>query len=128
MKQRNTNTAKLKLKASKQCIDCITQIILELRQSQETLFGHYDNTNANIAMKNQFENWIKCVLVCETRNETSYMKWKNVNLMKKCAYCGKNNDQLKKCKRCRKIVYCSKECQKTDWKSRHRFACSIGFV
>ena len=129
MKQRNTNTAKLK--ASKQCIDCITQIIQELRQNQERLFGHhttnYNSKNANIAMRNQFENWIKCVLVCETRNDTLFIKWKNVNLMKKCALCGKNKNQLKKCKQCRKVVYCSKQCQKQDWLS-HRVSCSVPFV
>ncbi|KAK6537031.1 hypothetical protein TWF281_001234 [Arthrobotrys megalospora] len=40
-----------------------------------------------------------------------------------CAVCGKgaNGDrQLKKCSACMKVEYCSKECQKKDWKSHKK--------
>eukprot|EP01084_Bolivina_argentea_P023613 44070_1 len=40
----------------------------------------------------------------------------------KCATCniGKKEKKLLKCSGCKKIKYCSKSCQKRDWKSRHR--------
>ncbi|KAF8992050.1 hypothetical protein BDQ17DRAFT_1370030 [Cyathus striatus] len=40
-----------------------------------------------------------------------------------CAHCtNKGNPTLKKCSGCRQIKYCSKECQKADWK-RHKREC-----
>lgn len=40
-----------------------------------------------------------------------------------CGKCGKEGKALKQCARCRKVAYCSKECQRLDWKV-HRNACS----
>mmetsp|Transcript_89661 Transcript_89661/g.187274 ORF Transcript_89661/g.187274 Transcript_89661/m.187274 type:complete len:95 (-) Transcript_89661:654-938(-) len=41
-----------------------------------------------------------------------------------CALCNLQKATLLKCSRCRRIVYCSAECQRADWKS-HRLACSL---
>lgn len=38
-----------------------------------------------------------------------------------CANCGKT-DSLKSCSSCKKTYYCSKECQKKDWKA-HKSSC-----
>ena len=35
-------------------------------------------------------------------------------------------ENLKKCVQCGKVSYCSKECQKSDWKSRHKAMCKAG--
>ncbi|CBN79557.1 conserved unknown protein [Ectocarpus siliculosus] len=40
---------------------------------------------------------------------------------RKCAQCGKSGKPLQ-CSRCRKVAYCSKECQRRDWKS-HKPSC-----
>ncbi|CAN0472242.1 unnamed protein product, partial [Ectocarpus sp. 8 AP-2014] len=40
---------------------------------------------------------------------------------RKCAKCGKGGNSLQ-CSRCRKVAYCSKECQRRDWKS-HKPSC-----
>jgi MYND finger len=38
----------------------------------------------------------------------------------KCKVCGK--DSAKKCGRCKQAVYCSRQCQSSDW-SAHKFVC-----
>ncbi|KIM30123.1 hypothetical protein M408DRAFT_328516 [Serendipita vermifera MAFF 305830] len=32
-------------------------------------------------------------------------------------------DRLKACSRCKSVFYCSADCQKVDWKERHKFYC-----
>ena len=39
--------------------------------------------------------------------------------------CGVSNTLLKNCSICKKNCYCSKRCQKIDWKSRHKEACTL---
>lgn len=40
-----------------------------------------------------------------------------------CGKCGKGGKALMKCARCLKVAYCSKDCQRLDWKA-HKRACS----
>lgn len=40
-----------------------------------------------------------------------------------CGKCGKKSEALMKCSRCHKVAYCSKDCQRLDWKN-HKRACS----
>merc|ERR1740117_1535264 len=46
-----------------------------------------------------------------------------------CQKCGAepeaNRKKFSKCSRCREVVYCSKECQKLDWK-QHKGVCGLG--
>ncbi|KAI1849675.1 hypothetical protein JX266_004624 [Neoarthrinium moseri] len=56
------------------------------------------------------------------------MKGKMEDLMvEKCRSCGKtkaaNGGKLMACARCKEVSYCSKDCQKADWK-KHRMECS----
>ena len=43
--------------------------------------------------------------------------------MDTCAYCGANDGRYKKCTGCKAVSYCSRNCQKNDWKSRHKKSC-----
>lgn len=46
--------------------------------------------------------------------------------VKKCHYCKKVStpeQPCKKCSRCKNVVYCSKECQVSDWKESHKQQC-----
>merc|ERR1712129_358941 len=42
-----------------------------------------------------------------------------------CSYCGKNG-KLFCCTSCMSQLYCSKSCQKRDWKDEHRNSCTKG--
>lgn len=42
----------------------------------------------------------------------------------RCNACGATGARLKRCSRCRKAWYCSKECQKSDWKV-HKRVCDV---
>lgn len=39
----------------------------------------------------------------------------------KCEICGKSED-IKRCAKCKVVAYCSRECQKSDWK-KHKKIC-----
>ncbi|MES1921737.1 hypothetical protein MHBO_003266 [Bonamia ostreae] len=43
---------------------------------------------------------------------------------KSCDKCKKNTEKLKKCGACKKVEYCSRECQKSDWEN-HKKICSF---
>jgi hypothetical protein len=40
-----------------------------------------------------------------------------------CGHCGKSDGNLVRCGNCKKVFYCSKDCQRTDWTSNHRSVC-----
>lgn len=40
-----------------------------------------------------------------------------------CANCGKTEEELLRCSRCSNMFYCSKACQRTDWKQHKRSEC-----
>lgn len=42
---------------------------------------------------------------------------------KMCANCGETKEKLLSCTRCSSISYCSKTCQRTDWKQHKRSEC-----
>lgn len=42
--------------------------------------------------------------------------------MNSCVICGLTGDKLLKCGKCKTRTYCSRECQKIDWKE-HKFTC-----
>lgn len=41
----------------------------------------------------------------------------------RCKQCGKGGNALMTCARCRKVAYCSKDCQRLNWKT-HKCICS----
>ena len=44
--------------------------------------------------------------------------------MNSCQKCNSQNGSLRTCKGCWKVVYCSKKCQRDDWKCHQRFCIS----
>ncbi len=42
--------------------------------------------------------------------------------MRECAHCKKSGLKFKHCSACKSVYYCSRECQKSDWK-RHKKEC-----
>jgi hypothetical protein len=45
-----------------------------------------------------------------------------VESMRACACCGSRVKALQRCSRCKQVWYCSKSCQKKDWKN-HKLSC-----
>ena len=41
----------------------------------------------------------------------------------RCSQCGKSDGNLKRCSRCKTAVYCSRDCQTTNWQSKHKTEC-----
>jgi hypothetical protein len=39
-----------------------------------------------------------------------------------CSLCGKSDIKLQQCSGCKRVVYCSKVCQRSDWK-KHKGSC-----
>ena len=50
----------------------------------------------------------------------------NVNLIKKCSFCGAPESEARKhkvCSACRSAFYCTGDCQKYDWQKKHKGEC-----
>ncbi len=48
--------------------------------------------------------------------------WKRERALEICAHCKEEKKKMKKCARCQVVYYCSRECQKKDWKN-HKKCC-----
>lgn len=59
----------------------------------------------------------------ETSNARKYFKG---NLVAKhgCFTCGKETKKLKYCSNCKSVYYCSRKCQRKDWKLGHKHRCT----
>ena len=69
---------------------------------------------------------VVCGKLCTLDNNNKvYIGWRNVSLEKECYYCGKKCKKLRKCNRCKNVVYCSRTCQKLDWKLSHKDNCNV---
>ncbi|KAL3136216.1 hypothetical protein ABBQ32_007230 [Trebouxia sp. C0010 RCD-2024] len=55
------------------------------------------------------------------RRNYSRQNWDPQDEHKKCAYCGIRSSMM--CSACHKQAYCSKKCQRRDWKT-HKMTCS----
>ena len=54
------------------------------------------------------------------------MNLPRVNFLGMCKTCLKENVKLLTCGRCKSVIYCSKDCQKKDWKS-HKAVCAVAY-
>lgn len=53
---------------------------------------------------------------------TVWRRWSNRDTVGWCNFCGTGDGFLMKCSGCKKVSYCSKEHQKSDWKL-HKLLC-----
>ena len=62
-----------------------------------------------------------------SRNDVIHQKFSDygLSLSGSCNFCSKRDIALKYCGKCSKTCYCSKECQLSDWKLRHKAFCKV---
>lgn len=54
-----------------------------------------------------------------------FLEWKVQNIGRRpCWACGNVTYRTLRCGQCKKVHYCSSECQKMDWKCRHKHVCN----
>ncbi len=53
-----------------------------------------------------------------------HIPWIVDQLDSKCYCCGKTTKSLKLCSGCQTVYFCSKKCQKINWKKKHRYSCT----
>ena len=103
------------LPANKQLLQCFKRIGLHGKNRELLKEGGWD------ALNFIFQN--------EDRMRKDRRKLRNLvptpkptNLDPRCAVCDASNDEvkLKSCAKCESVLYCSRECQKKDWKKHKR--------
>lgn len=70
------------------------------------------------------------------RSETKEARRKSTSIsIRTCTYCKRRelpnprpDQKLKRCTRCRSAQYCSRTCQRADWKRGHQQRCSVGAI
>ena len=68
----------------------------------------------------QTSHWKEHKKDCKTKNEST-----SAPVLKECGEDSCKKTSGRNCSRCKMVSYCSKECQKKDWK-RHKKNCGVG--
>lgn len=72
----------------------------------------------------QIRQYIREQGISEDVTPTIQVKWTKSNTtIRRCQYCFKSDEKLSKCSSCNVVHYCSKECQRRDWKT-HKVYCN----
>ena len=92
--------------------------------------NHYDNRNDKFKYaENDFVNDLQTnassIAAMVINNESFSHTICNTMTFKQCNWikCNKKNIKLRKCKKCKSVFYCSKQCQKDDWKAHRQICC-----
>jgi len=88
-----------------------------------------DYNESTIVMKasglhniDQIRQYIRDQGIDEDITPMIQVKWtKTITTIRRCQYCFKSDDKLSKCSSCNVVHYCSKECQKGDWKTHKEY-------
>ena len=118
----------ISLRLSKDMSEMMNLLINHLKEFKFGRFKEYffpvESPSMLKHLDQQFSEWKSNIGDTTSRNNNLYQKWKNCTCIKFCNYCKNNSIKLKKCKQCNKVYYCSKLCQKRDWKfGNHKLNC-----
>ena len=58
----------------------------------------------------------KDLLLKQYRLKSKILLWRNAAAIRECYTCKRKDRKLRQCKNCKKYYFCSKKCQKIDWK------------
>eukprot|EP01084_Bolivina_argentea_P233013 392553_1 len=127
------------------CLSEAQKYINEPRSMQQAVILHpyialsYYQIGINTANSNLYQIAFKCIMkAIKFGKDLSIIKNNCVSLLlyckknwreQNCSCCGlkntnSNNKSLRSCKGCGEVFYCSRKCQKIDWKATHRYLCS----
>jgi len=85
--------------------------------------GAVDSGGCNYPFLKIASKALCCSNKCAAAYEKQIMDDPRIDSTPNCIVCGKEDKEMSKCAGCHRIYYCSRECQKSDWK-RHKSVCN----
>ncbi|KAK6974486.1 hypothetical protein R3P38DRAFT_2668189 [Favolaschia claudopus] len=87
-----------------------------------TAVAHLPCSGTLMEVWRTFVSALRARLICRTEFDSHTHPLRSVCGNSTCAIIVEK-PKLKRCSRCRSVLYCSRECQTSDWRCRHRVSC-----
>ncbi|KAK7002301.1 hypothetical protein R3P38DRAFT_3042284 [Favolaschia claudopus] len=87
-----------------------------------TAVAHLPCSGTLMEVWRTFVSALRARLICRTQFDSHTHPSRSVCGNSTCGIIVEKS-KLKRCSRCRSVLYCSRECQTSDWRCRHRVSC-----